>query len=150
MDARSIVRLVIPTEGVRSGPKDFVGKPQIQYGYARGIPVVTPREISACQQGCPRRAEVSGRTAEQFRCAGSIRGPQLGRVVGKETHVVTAGHMQWWSADQSHSGYTRNRSHGVDHALLHGRRVIVAVTGHAQIGIDQHRVLRVEAEVAVE
>ena len=58
--------------------------------------------------------------------------------------------MQWWSADQSHPRYTGNRGHGVDHAPLHGEGAIVAVTGDAQIGIDQHRVVRLKTEVAVE
>src|ERR1700724_3309338 len=44
----------------------------------------------------------------------------------------------------------RDRLHSFDHALLHGGYSVNAVTRHGQVRTDQHRVPRLETEVAMQ
>ena len=51
--------------------------------------------------------------------------------------------------DQTDGRYAGYDLEGIDHASLHGGHVFAGVSPHAEIGIEHHCVLRIEAPVAV-
>ena len=131
-------------------PKILRAKVALDDGHGRRVFAVLPGEAVAGDQGSAGGTEVVRRDAEHRDVVGSgFRWRQVRRLAGE--HIFTgATAAEGNLTDEADGLYAGNRLQRFDHALLHGRSLVAAVTGHAEIGIGEHDIAGIEAEAAVD
>ena len=105
---------------------------------------------SQTERGRLRRSEEFRRYLVRHRRGRDIGRAQIRGFVRKSRGPRAAAARQWRAIHQSHGGYTRNRLHRFDHALLHSGHGIIGVTGHVQIRVHKDHVRRFKSEIAVQ
>ena len=78
----------------------------------------------------------------------ALEGLRSERFIRKYIHIVPS-HFQRWAADQSHLLHPGESLERVDHASMQGRNLAVFVAGHVRVGINQQRVVRIDAKPGV-
>ena len=121
----------------------------IDDGHFGCVFAVVPGKSSSRADRCFGGREISRRNAilHGFRCG--VGGPVIRCAVGKHSGVGPAD-IQRNPVRVARRCDARNFGNCIEHAPLHGGNLFGGVPAHFEIRVDLHRILRNEAEVAVQ